>query len=97
MDISTLATQIASLFGLQPSTLILFILIITTAANAGARLIPSDATGFAGTVRTICAFIGVYVSSRVTSGVTIEDVAAAANKTPPIDQRAAAEAGVLKP
>lgn len=84
MDISTLAAQIGAVFGLQPSTLLLFIMIITSAANVGARLIPNDATGALGVLRQICSIIGLYVSSRVSSGVSVNDVAAAALKTPPI-------------
>jgi hypothetical protein len=85
MDISTLATQIGAVFGLQPSTLLLFIMI--SAANVGARLIPNDATGALGVLRQICSIIGLYVSSRVSSGVSVNDVAAAALKTPPIPEK----------
>lgn len=84
MDFSNLATQIGALFGVQPSTLLLYIGLITFAANTTARMIPSDATGWLKTVRQVCSVIGAYVSSRVTSGVTIEDVAKAAAATPPI-------------
>ncbi len=92
MGLSDLATQLGALIGVQPSTLLLFIMVITTLANTGARLIPSDATGTLGTLRKICAIIGVYVSSRVTSGVTVEDVATAAASTPPIEAKAKKEA-----
>ncbi len=92
MEIANLAPDLAKLIGVQPSTLVLLIMIVTTAANVGARLIPNDATGTLGVVRKVCALIGVYVSSRVTSGLTVNDVTAAAAKTPPIDEKAKAEA-----
>ena len=91
MDISNLAPEIAKLFGVQPSTLVLLIMIITTAANAGARLIPSDATGFLGGLRKVCSIVGVYVQNRVTSGVTVTDVAKAALDTQPITGKAKVE------
>ena len=92
MDLSNLAPDLGKLLGLQPSTLVLLLFIITTAANAGARLIPADATGFLGVLRKACSIIGVYVQNRVTSGVTVTDVAKAALETPPITAKAQAEA-----
>ncbi len=92
MDLSDIATQIANLFGVKASTLLLFIMIIGTAANAGARLIPDNAVGFWGAVRKVCSIIGVYIPSRVSPGVTVNDVAAAALKTPPIPQKVEAAA-----
>ena len=76
--------QIAALIGVNPSTLVLLIFVITTTANAGARLIPDDATGVLGVTRRVCKVIGVYVSSRITAGTTVNDVAKAALATPPI-------------
>lgn len=92
MDISNIAAQIGQIFGLQPSTLVLLLFLVTTAANVGARLIPNDATGALGVLRKVCSIVGVYVSSRVTSGVTVNDVASAAATTPPIDTKAQAQA-----
>jgi hypothetical protein len=39
-------------------------------------------------VRKVAALIGVYVGSRVTTGVTVKDVAKAALDTPPITRKA---------
>jgi hypothetical protein len=91
VDIGNIAGQLGALFGIQPSTLLLFIMIIGGAANAGARLIPQDAVGFLGSVRKVCAVIGIYIPSRVTSGVSVTDVAQAALKTPPIPQQVDAD------
>lgn len=87
MDIANLAPDLARLLGIQPSTLVLLIFIVVQLANVGARLIPNDATGFWGGVRKVCALIGLYVSSRVTSGVSVNDVTDAALKTPVIERR----------
>jgi len=93
-DFGNLVPDLAELIGVQPSTLVLLIFIVTTVANAGARLIPNDAVGFWGWVRKICAFIGVHVSSRVAGGVTMNDIAAAALKTPSIGSKIVATTGI---
>ena len=90
MDFTTIAADVAKFFNLDPSTLLMLIFIITTAANAGSRLIPNDATGTLAVIRKICSFVGVHISSRVTRGITEADVSAAAVATPPIDQKAQA-------
>lgn len=89
IDLSTfsdLAAQLGTLTGIKPATLVLYIFVIVKLADMGARLIPNDATGFLGVVRKLCAIIGGYVSSRVTGGTTVNEVAAAALKTPPIPE-----------
>lgn len=88
MDITNFVPQIAAALGIAPSNLLLFIGVVTIVANRIARLIPDDATGWKGTVRKICGFIGLYVQSRVTEGVTVNDVAKAALLTPPITEKA---------
>lgn len=82
MDIANLAPDLARLLGINPATLVLLLWIIVQAANVGARLIPNDATGYLGVLRKICALIGLYVSSRITSGVTVNDTAKAVIETP---------------
>lgn len=91
MDLENLAGQIAGLVGVEPSTLVLLIMIVGTLANAGARLIPDDAVGFWGGVRRVCAVIGVYIPSRISPGVSVNDVARAALDTPPIPGKVEAE------
>jgi hypothetical protein len=73
-------------------TLLLFLFLLVKGANVTARLIPDDATGWQGTVRKIAALIGLYVSSRVTSGVTVTDAAKAAIGAAPAEVKAALEA-----
>jgi hypothetical protein len=81
MDISALAPDLGKLLGINPSTLVLLLFIANVAARAATRSIPNDATGFWAFVRQICAIIGVEVSSKITSGVSVADVAAASLKT----------------
>lgn len=68
-------TYISQLTGLQPATLVLLGGVIITVSNAVSRLIPDNATGFPGFIRTLTKIIGANVSSRVTAGVTVNDVA----------------------
>lgn len=75
---------VAQMIGVAPSTMLMLVLIVMQIANVTARLIPNTATGTLGTIRQIASIVGVYVSSRVQPGVTIEDVAKAAAKTPTI-------------
>jgi hypothetical protein len=92
VDISALAPDIAKLFGIAPSTLVLLFLIVTMAARALARSIPDDAVGGWAVLRKLAAIIGAEVASKVTSGVTVSDVARASLQVPPIPQVIAADA-----
>jgi hypothetical protein len=79
------------MLGIAPSTMILLLFIITQAANLTARAIPETATGWKGTLRKVCSVVGLYMSSRIAPGVTVNDVAKAAAKVPPIPQIVEAE------
>lgn len=70
-----LIPDVAGYLHMQPSSVLFFLGVIITGANALGRLIPNDATGFRGYVRAVCRFIGIVVANRVTSGVTMNDVA----------------------
>jgi hypothetical protein len=91
INVANLAPDLAKLLGIPPSTMILLLMIITTAANVGARVIPDDAKGWKGALRKVCALIGLYVSSRVTADKTVAEVARAALKAQPIPQIVEAE------
>lgn len=78
---------IAQAIGVAPSTLLMLVLIIMQVANVTARLIPNTATGTLGTIRQIASVVGIYVSSRVQPGVTVNDIAVAAVKTPSVAAR----------
>lgn len=93
-DLSDLVPIIANKFGLAPSTLLLLMFVLHRAAIFGSRRIPNDATGFWGFVRQTCAIFAVDPSARITSDVTVQDVAAKALTVPPIPQAVAADKGV---
>ena len=67
--------NLAALLGVEPSTALLIVGLIVAFANLGGRLIPDDATGFLGVVRKLCKIIGLYASNRITSGLTVNEVA----------------------
>jgi len=87
MDIVSIVPEIAARLHIAPSTLVFWLFVLNISARAIARRIPNDATGFWGFVRQSAAILGVEVQSRLTSGVTVTDVAKAALVTPPITQK----------
>lgn len=89
MDLGNLAPDLAKLFGVQPSTLVLLLIIVNRVAAAAARSIPNDAVGFWGFVRQLCAILGTEVASKVTKGVTVGDAARAVIETPALAKRIA--------
>lgn len=95
MDISNFIPQIAAALGVQPSTLLFLIMVITTLANTIARRIPDTATGWLGTVKTICSIIGVRVENRVAPGVTTSDVTKASLAVPVIAENAYANSDLM--
>lgn len=74
MDYSNFIPVIAGWLHITPSTLAALIPIIILVSKGISRRIPSDATGVLGIIRSVCAFIGIEVENRVTSGVTTSDV-----------------------
>jgi len=78
VEVTNLIPEIAKQIGIDPTMLVFLFFAIVKLANVLARFIPSDATGWQGVVRKVCAFIGVYVANRITAGVTVSDVARAA-------------------
>ncbi len=99
MDPTNFLPVIAGWLHMAPSQLLLYIGALIATCNIVTKLIPNDAVGWLGTVRKVTAIPAMYVSSRVTSGVTIADVAAASMVTPPIPQKveAAVASGVEAP
>lgn len=93
MGISDLAPELAKFLHLQPSTLVLFIVVLNIACRAITRAIPDDAVGWLGAVRRATAVIAAEVDAKVTSGVTVKDVARASLATPPITDKVADATG----
>lgn len=77
MDLSgveAIIPPLAQYFNIEPATMLLITGVTVTVANVLSRVIPDDAKGILGGVRKVASVIGVYVSNRVTSGVTTNDV-----------------------
>lgn len=77
MDLSFIEHLIPNIAGwlhIEPATLLLVVGIILSTCNLVGRLIPDDATGWKGHVRTVCKFLGMYASNRVTTGVKTSDI-----------------------
>lgn len=66
--------NIAAYFNVDPATILMLVGAICTIANVLSRVIPDDAIGFWGVVRKIASILGVYVSNRVSTGITTNDV-----------------------
>ena len=95
MDIVSILPDIAARLHIAPATLLFWLVTLNVAARAVARRIPDDATGFWGFVRQSAKILGVEVSSRVTSGVTVADVAKASLETRPITDKVEAATGAV--
>ena len=67
-------TLIAMWLQMDPAVLLATIPIVVIVCNFVARLIPDDAVGVLGFVRKLAKFFGLYLSNRVTKGVTVNDV-----------------------
>lgn len=78
MDLSflqSLVPDLAGFFHLQPATLLLYLVVISTICNIVGRKIPDSATGYLGVIREVCKIIGLYAANKVAPGVTVSDVA----------------------
>lgn len=80
MDLSFLEhliPDLAAYFNVQPSTMLLLATVFVTVCNLIGRVIPDDKTGALGLIRDVCKLLGVYAPNRVTSGISVNDVARA--------------------
>lgn len=66
---------LARAIGVEPATVVLFMGLLYAATQFVVKIIPDDSTGWRAVVRKIAAVVAVYTPNRVTSGVTISDVA----------------------
>lgn len=60
--------------GIEASSWVLFAGVLVAVANIITKRIPADSTGWWGKVRSVTGFIGLVMSSRVTSQTTTMDV-----------------------
>lgn len=65
---------IAEALGLEGTTLLAVLAVISIVSQMVAKRIPDDKTGCLGVIRNVAKVIGLYTSNRVTSGVTVTDV-----------------------
>lgn len=88
---------VASHLGVSASTLVFLIFCLNQAAKVGSRIIPNDATGGWAILRNLCSIVGADPSSRITSGVSVQDVATQVITPPvekPVPQKVADDKGV---
>lgn len=75
--IESLIPNVAVWLHLQPETVLLLLGVLVSVCNLLSRWIPDDAVGTLKWVRLVAKFIGMNVPSRITKGITINDVARA--------------------
>jgi hypothetical protein len=78
-DINQLVDSFASKLGLTGTSLIATFAILMFVCQAIGKAIPEDATGALGFLRKVCKVIGLYVTNRVTNGLTITQAVKNAN------------------
>lgn len=77
MDLSFiehLIPNVAAWLHVEPATVLLIVVTVSSISNIIARAIPDDTEGFLGGVRNVCKVLGMYVSNRVQSGVSVNEV-----------------------
>lgn len=102
MGIEAYIPNLAAWLGVDPSTALLFFGIFITVMNITGRVIPDDKVGILGAIRDLAKVIGLYAPNRITSGVTVNDVARATigakvTQAEEIVEDLAADAGALIP
>lgn len=76
-DIANFVPLIAQLLGLAPTTLLFGIFLVNQGAKVLGRVIPNDKKGVLGVVRKVSKILGADPSSKITSGVSVQDIAKA--------------------
>jgi len=72
--VETLIPKAAQLLGIEPSTLVFYLLLVTGVCHVVGKMIPDDATGWKAVVREVCKKIGLVVSNRIKARITQADV-----------------------
>lgn len=67
--------KIAELLGLEGTSLLACLAVISLICRLIGKSIPDDATGVQGMIRRVTKLLGLYVSNRITSGTSVSDVA----------------------
>jgi hypothetical protein len=74
-EVEQLFNQFVDGFGLSSAHVIVLLVVISLVSQVVGRLIPDDATGLLGVIRQIAKVLGLYVSNRVSSGISVNDTA----------------------
>lgn len=69
-------------FGIDGTTLLATLAFVSIICRLVGNLIPDDKKGWLGVVRNVCQILGLYASNRLTSGVSVNDVARVVADTP---------------
>lgn len=75
MEVTELVDPIAQLLGIEGASVLATLAVVSLVARLIGKAIPDDRTGWVGTLRTVCKIVGLYTSNRVTSQVSVNDVA----------------------
>ncbi len=76
-----LINGLIGLLGIQGVTVMAFLAVLSVVSQMIGKLIPDDATGVLGIIRKITKVLGLYVSNRIETGVSVNDAARAAVHT----------------
>lgn len=77
MDQLILLAWLEQTTGIESASWVFFFTLAVMICNFISRKIPDDATGFLGFLNAVTKLIGLYTSNKVSSGVTVNDVAKA--------------------
>lgn len=69
------ADTVGSFLGLEPAEVFGVLAVVSLVCRLIGKAIPDDAGGLLGFIRTGCKVLGLYVSNRVTSGISTTDAA----------------------
>lgn len=90
---------IQSTTGLDPTTFALVLGVLVAVCNLLGKLIPDSATGPLGILRKVCKVLGLYITNRLTPGVSAGDVTRSIAATLPdhvIQEASGSLAGAVK-
>ena len=80
--IDQIMLAICQKLGIDPIAMASLIPLVVIVCNMTGRAIPDTATGFLGVVRKVAKVIGLYVSNRIDSGVSVNTAARIVTGTP---------------
>lgn len=67
--------NVAAFLGVDPATALFLVTVIVVVSNLISKFIPDDKTGVLGVIRKITTFVGIAASNRISSGLTVNEIA----------------------